>query len=135
MDFTSFLVNVAKLEPGSLAARNGERRTVTYHDSCQGLNALGLGPEPRFLIEEVMGDDAEGRGRFRSGATTGLEIGTDLDADAAREACEEIAGLLADHPDAEGSAELTLHVTGDLDEVLVRNEVVEPGDPGACTTP
>ncbi len=57
MDFTSFLVNVAKLEPGSLAARNGERRTVTYHDSCQGLNALGLGPEPRFLIEEVMGDE------------------------------------------------------------------------------
>lgn len=54
MDFTSFLVNVAKLQPGSLKA--GEKRTLTYHDSCQGLNALGLGPEPRYLIEEVMGD-------------------------------------------------------------------------------
>ncbi len=57
MDFTSFLVNVAKLEPGSLAAKDGSRRTVTYHDSCQGLNALGLGPEPRYLIEQVMGDE------------------------------------------------------------------------------
>lgn len=54
MDFTSFLVNVAKLRPGSLAS--GDGRTVTYHDSCQGLNALGLGPEPRYLIEQVMGD-------------------------------------------------------------------------------
>lgn len=54
MDLTSFLVNVAKLRPGALASGTG--RTVTYHDSCQGLNALGLGPEPRYLIEEVMGD-------------------------------------------------------------------------------
>src|SRR5699024_5012201 len=33
-----------------------ERREITYHDSCQGLNALGLLEEPRYLIEEVMGD-------------------------------------------------------------------------------
>jgi iron-sulfur cluster protein len=57
MDFTSFLVNVAKLEPGSLASRSGDRRSLTYHDSCQGLNALGLAPEPRWLIRDVMGDD------------------------------------------------------------------------------
>ncbi len=54
IDVTSFLVHVAKLQPGALSA--GEPRTLTYHDSCQGLNALGLGPEPRYLIEEVMGD-------------------------------------------------------------------------------
>ncbi len=54
MDFTSFLVNVAKLQPGALS--DGDKRPLTYHDSCQGLNALGLGPEPRYLIEEVMGD-------------------------------------------------------------------------------
>jgi iron-sulfur cluster protein len=56
MDFTSFLVNVAKLQPGALAAPDGSARTVTYHDSCQGLNALDLRPEPRYLIEEVMRD-------------------------------------------------------------------------------
>lgn len=54
MDFTSFLVQVAKLQPGALST--GKTRTLTYHDSCQGLNALGLGAEPRYLIEEVMGD-------------------------------------------------------------------------------
>lgn len=57
VDFTSFLVNVAKLPPGSLAGGDGARRTVTYHDSCQGLNALGIGPEPRYLIEQVMDDE------------------------------------------------------------------------------
>ncbi len=57
MDFTSFLVNVAKLPPGSLAATDCSHRTVTYHDSCQGLNALGLRSEPRYLIEKVMGDE------------------------------------------------------------------------------
>jgi Fe-S oxidoreductase len=56
MDFTSFLVEVAKLEPGVLTAPDGAGRTVTYHDSCQGLNALDLRDEPRYLIEKVMGD-------------------------------------------------------------------------------
>jgi L-lactate dehydrogenase complex protein LldF len=56
MDFTSFLVNVAQLPAGSLAAPDGAGRSVTYHDSCQGLNALGLKAEPRYLIEQVMGD-------------------------------------------------------------------------------
>ncbi|MDQ4044384.1 MAG: LUD domain-containing protein [Chloroflexota bacterium] len=56
MDFTSFLVRIAKLPDGALAAPDGSSRTVTYHDSCQGLNALGLSAEPRHLIERVMGD-------------------------------------------------------------------------------
>jgi len=57
MDFTSFLVTVAKLAPGSLAAIDGSVRSLTYHDSCQGLNALGLSTEPRHLIQAVMGDE------------------------------------------------------------------------------
>lgn len=57
VDFTSFLANVAKLPAGSLTALNGERRTLAYHDSCQGLNALGIKAEPRYLIQEVMGDE------------------------------------------------------------------------------
>jgi Fe-S oxidoreductase len=56
VDFTSFLVNVARLEAGSLAPVSGSGRELTYHDSCQGLNALGLSSEPRHLIEGVMGD-------------------------------------------------------------------------------
>jgi iron-sulfur cluster protein len=56
VDLTSFLVNEAKIEPGALRPANGEARTITYHDSCQGLNALGLSKEPRYLIEDVMGD-------------------------------------------------------------------------------
>jgi len=56
LDFTSFLVNVARLPDGALASIDGTSRTVTYHDSCQGLNALGLSAEPRRLIEGVMGD-------------------------------------------------------------------------------
>jgi len=56
IDFTSFMAKVVKLPAGSLAAADGRRRELTYHDSCQGLNALGLTAEPRYLIEEVMGD-------------------------------------------------------------------------------
>jgi iron-sulfur cluster protein len=55
-DFTSFLVNVAKLPEGALADVDGRSREITYHDSCLGLNALGLSAEPRYLIERVMGD-------------------------------------------------------------------------------
>lgn len=54
MDFTRFLVDIAQLQPGTLGADHP--REVTYHDSCQGLNALGLLAEPRYLIEDVMGD-------------------------------------------------------------------------------
>ncbi len=53
MDFTSFLENVAKLDSGSLAS--GASVAVTYHDSCQGMNALVLKKEPRRLLADVMG--------------------------------------------------------------------------------
>jgi len=56
VDFTSFLVKIAQLPTGSLTALAGSERELTYHDSCQGLNALGLLSEPRYLIEQVMGD-------------------------------------------------------------------------------
>ncbi len=52
-DFTSFLHRVADLPAGSLATEEAE--VVTYHDSCQGLNALGLREEPRRLIRDVLG--------------------------------------------------------------------------------
>ena len=53
LDFTRFLDGVAKLTPGSLAAETAQ--LVTYHDSCQGRNALGLYAEPRRLLREVLG--------------------------------------------------------------------------------
>jgi iron-sulfur cluster protein len=56
LDFTSFLVNIARVPAGALTNAGGGTRSVTYHDSCQGLNALGLSAEPRYLIEQVMGD-------------------------------------------------------------------------------
>lgn len=55
LDFTSFLDRVANLAPGSLAI--GEPEVVTYHDSCQGLNALGLRAEPRRILASVLGCD------------------------------------------------------------------------------
>jgi len=57
MDFTRFMDSVVNLPEGSLA-HVGET-TVTYHDSCQGLNALGLHDEPRRLLSGVMGVDVK----------------------------------------------------------------------------
>jgi len=54
-DFTTFLTDIADLAAGSLA--NGTRLPVTYHDSCQGLNALGLRAEPRRVLREILGCD------------------------------------------------------------------------------
>lgn len=53
MDFTTFLDRVAALPAGSLAGPT--REVVTYHDSCQGLNALGLREEPRRILHDVLG--------------------------------------------------------------------------------
>ncbi len=55
IDFTSFLDRVAALPDGSLA--DGPRQTLAYHDSCQGMNALGLRPEPRRILRDVLGHD------------------------------------------------------------------------------
>jgi Fe-S oxidoreductase len=52
-DLTTFLVHDAQLQPGALSA--GEEEPITYHDSCQGLNALGLAAEPRYLLSDVLG--------------------------------------------------------------------------------
>jgi iron-sulfur cluster protein len=57
-DFTSFLDRVAALPAGSLAPGPGgdaAPAVVAYHDSCQGLNALGLKAEPRRLLGDVLG--------------------------------------------------------------------------------
>jgi len=55
IDFTTFLTNVAQIESGSLLPRNGAAGTVTYHDSCQSLNALGIKEEPRRILRDVLG--------------------------------------------------------------------------------
>ena len=52
-DFTSFLDGVANLPAGSLA--NGASQPIAYHDSCQGLNALGLRREPRRILGDILG--------------------------------------------------------------------------------
>ncbi len=55
MDFTSFLDEVGALPPGSLA--DGLPRPLAYHDSCQGLNALGLRDAPRRILGAVLGHE------------------------------------------------------------------------------
>ena len=55
IDFTSFVNSVADLRAGSLAY--AKRRVVAYHDSCQGLNALGLREAPRRILTEVLGHE------------------------------------------------------------------------------
>ena len=52
-DFTSFLVHRAGIAPGALAGE--PQPAITYHDSCQGLNALGLRDEPRALLTGMLG--------------------------------------------------------------------------------
>jgi L-lactate dehydrogenase complex protein LldF len=46
---------VAGLGDGALA--RGERRVLAYHDSCQGLNALGLRAEPRRILRDILGHE------------------------------------------------------------------------------
>lgn len=53
VDFTTLISRVADLAPGSLAL--GPPRLLAYHDSCQGLNALGLQSEPRRILHDVLG--------------------------------------------------------------------------------
>src|SRR5688500_5539476 len=55
IDFTSFVDSVAALSAGSLAYT--KRRVVAYHDSCQGLNALGLSEAPRRILADVLGHE------------------------------------------------------------------------------
>ena len=55
IDFTSLIDEVAQLPAGSLA--HGEPRTIAYHDSCQGLNALNLRAAPRRILHDVLGHE------------------------------------------------------------------------------
>ncbi len=55
VDFTTFLEQVAQVQNGALIGKSGAKQTVTYHDSCQGSNALGLRSEPRRLLKDVIG--------------------------------------------------------------------------------
>ena len=52
VDFVTFLDRIARLGPQSWT-RPGP--TVTYHDSCQSHNALGIRQAPRRLLTEVLG--------------------------------------------------------------------------------
>ena len=54
VDFTTFLVEVARLRPGTLNAPPGLGR-VTYHNFCQSLNVLGLREAPIKLIRDILG--------------------------------------------------------------------------------
>jgi len=55
IDFTSFIDSVADLPAGSLDY--AKRRVVAYHDSCQGLNALGISAAPRRILGDVLGHE------------------------------------------------------------------------------
>ena len=57
MDFTTFIDQVAQLKAGDLAPASAPGEAITYHDSCQGSNALGLHAEPRRILGEVLGDE------------------------------------------------------------------------------
>jgi len=52
VDFVTFLDRIAQLGPQEWS-RPGP--VVTYHDSCQSANALGLREQPRRLLSEVLG--------------------------------------------------------------------------------
>jgi L-lactate dehydrogenase complex protein LldF len=59
MDFASFVEHVllahgAKL-PVRKSASKGDNVIVTYHDSCQSINCLGLRSEARHIIQDVLG--------------------------------------------------------------------------------
>ena len=55
IDFTSFIDRVADLPAKSLA--QVEPRVLAYHDSCQGLNALGVSRAPRRILADVLGHE------------------------------------------------------------------------------
>lgn len=56
--FTHFLDQVARLGldgPVTLPDIDQPKPVVTYHDACQSHNVLGLGPEARRIIRDVLG--------------------------------------------------------------------------------
>jgi len=59
MDFASFVDHVLLAKGTKLPIRKsdgkGEKMIVTYHDSCQSVNCLGLRSEARHIIQDVLG--------------------------------------------------------------------------------
>jgi L-lactate dehydrogenase complex protein LldF len=59
MDFASFMDHVVLASGTTLPVRKsdgkGDEVIVTYHDSCQSINCLGLRSEARRIIQEVLG--------------------------------------------------------------------------------
>ena len=59
MDFASFVDHVLLANGTKLPVRKGDGRhddvIVTYHDSCQSINCLGLHSEARHVIQDVLG--------------------------------------------------------------------------------
>jgi Fe-S oxidoreductase len=59
MDFASFVDHMLLRDGTELPVRKSDGRhdevTVTYHDSCQSINCLGLRSEARHIIQDVLG--------------------------------------------------------------------------------
>jgi len=57
MDFASFVDHVLLANGTKLPVRksDGDDVIVTYHDSCQSINCLGLRSEARHIIQDVLG--------------------------------------------------------------------------------
>jgi len=57
MDFASFVDHVLLANGTKLPVRKskGEHVVVTYHDSCQSINCLGLHTEARHIIQDALG--------------------------------------------------------------------------------
>ena len=57
MDFASFVDHVLLANGTKLPVRksNGDNVVVTYHDSCQSINCLGLRTEARHIIQDALG--------------------------------------------------------------------------------
>jgi len=57
MDFASFVDHVLLANGSKLPVRKskGEHVVVTYHDSCQSINCLGLQSEARYIIQDALG--------------------------------------------------------------------------------
>lgn len=63
VSFTALIDEVVRLPQDSLA--NGERQSLAYHDSCQGLNALDLHEAPRRILRDVLGHEVLDLAEYR----------------------------------------------------------------------
>ena len=116
MDFTTFMDSVADLPAGSLAKADAAS-AVTYHDSCQGLNALGLHAEPRRLLSGVMGIEVKELPENRLCCGFGGSFGFDYPA-----VSERLMNLKLDNAESTGAATVVtdnqgciMHLRGGID--------------------